>query len=223
MNPNDLGTIAGFLRENDDYALVCHENPDGDSLGAMFALYLALGKLGKRVQAACVDPAPHKYRCIAGVETLITPDEYVPFTNLVFIDCADIRRAKLPEAIMARAQTVLNIDHHSSNNGYGDYALLSSEAAAAGVLVYDLIRAMGVEITPAIAHNLLIAISSDTGHFAHANTDAKALRTASELVELGASISAIACDMFQTKTLDWVLLLGRAIASMELHCGGRWR
>jgi len=221
MNPNEWTALAGFLLEHDDYAIVCHENPDGDALGSLFALMLGLQQLKKRVQAICVDKVPHKYRRIAGAEALLNPAEIKAFTHLICVDCADMARTGLSESMLSSAKTIVNIDHHASNVGYGQWNLISHEAAATGILIYELLCALDVSITEPIAGNLFVAISSDTGHFMHANTNADCLRVASELVSFGAHANRVAQDMYQTTTLGWVMLLGRAIESMELYCEGK--
>jgi bifunctional oligoribonuclease and PAP phosphatase NrnA len=221
MNPNELSALADFLRGHDDYMLVCHENPDGDSLGSLFALKLGLMQLNKCVQTVCVDGLPHKYRMIAGAETLLPIEQLQPFSHLICIDCADLARTGLPDAVLAKVISIVNIDHHASNNGFGQWNLFSAEAAATGVLVYRLLLALGVVVTTEIANDLFVAISSDTGHFMHANTDAECLRVASDLVSYGAQPNRIAREMFQTATLGWVKLLGQAIRSLEIRCGGK--
>ncbi len=221
QNNDDVRIISSFLKANDDYVIVCHENPDGDALGSMFALAIALKRMNKRVQTVCVDEVPHKYMCLAGTEALKKPDELGAFMHLICVDCADIQRAGLRNEVISAAKTVLNIDHHASNNGYGQYQLLSTDTAAAGILVYELLKAMGVSIDSLIAQNLLIAISSDTGHFSHANTDVKSLNVAAELVSHGANANTVAHKIFQVKTCGWVKLLGKAIESLELYCHGK--
>lgn len=221
MNQNDIQAVTEFLSAHDDFAIVCHENPDGDALGSMFALALALKKMGKRVQTICVDPAPHKYRHIEGISALITPEAILSFSHLICVDCADIERAGLSNEVINRALTVVNIDHHASNEGFGQYQLLSTEAAATGILIYRLLADLHTDIDSAMAQNLLIAISSDTGHFSHANTDGQCLSVAAELVSRGAKANVVAHEIFQVKTEGWVRLLGRAIASLELFCDGK--
>jgi phosphoesterase RecJ-like protein len=221
MNQNSLANLSRFLLENDDYAIACHENPDGDALGSLLALLLALRSAGKRVQGVCVDPVPYKYRNLFGKDELRTPEELTPFLHLILVDCADADRAKIPKSALENVRAVANIDHHTSNTGFGDYPLVSSTAAATGVLIYDLIVAMGIPVTTQMATNLFVAISADTGHFSQANTDARSLHVAANLVALGARADKIAQDMFQTRTACWTKLLGHAIASLQMHCDGK--
>ena len=221
MNPNELSALAAFIKEHDDYVIVCHENPDGDSLGSLFALQIGLKQLNKKVQAVCVDAVPTKYRSIAGADMLISPDQMKPFSHLICVDCADLARTGFSDDIISRANSIINIDHHISNQGYGQFNLMSSEVSATGILIYQLLEALGITIDESMASNLFIAISADTGHFTHANTDALCLRIASELVALGAKPNKIARDIFQTSTIGWISLLGRAIQSLEIRCDGR--
>ncbi len=221
MNPNEISAIAQFIKDNDDFAIVCHENPDGDSLGSLFALKLGLDQLQKQVQTACVDPVPHKYRLLAGSEYLVRLNELRPFTHLICVDCADLARTGFSDEQISTVTSIINIDHHMSNSGYGQFNLMSSDISATGILVYQLLKELGVTITQTIAHNLFIAISADTGHFTHANTNDNCLRIASELVGYGANPNLIAREIFQTSTSGWVNLLGKAIASLEFYCNGR--
>ena len=221
MNLNELTAIAQFIGENDDFAIVCHENPDGDSLGSLLALRLGLNQLKKRVQSACIDPVPYKYRLIAGSEMLVTLKDLKPFSHLICVDCADLARTGFTDEMISNVPSIINIDHHKSNEGFGQLNLMSADISATGILVYALLKELGVDITPMIAHNLFIAISADTGHFMHANTNENCLKVASELVGYGANPNLIAREIFQTTTSAWVSLLGKAIASLEFHCEGR--
>ncbi len=220
MNPNELSALARFIKEHDDYVIVCHENPDGDSLGSLFALKIGLNELNKNVQTVCVDAVPIKYRSIAGADTLITPDQMKPFSHLICVDCADLARTGFSDDVISRANSIINIDHHVSNQGYGQFNLMSG-VSATGILIYQLLEALGVSINESIASNLFIALSADTGHFTHSNTDAQTLRIASELVSFGAKPNIIARDIFQTSSIGWVKLLGCAIQSLDIRCNGR--
>ncbi len=214
-----LSFIAAYLQARDDYTIICHVSPDGDTLGSGLALYGALRKLNKRVQIVCEDALPRIYAFLPFSKDLQKPQN-VPLTrNAISVDCAARDRLGSAQALFAHARHTLNIDHHATNAAYGDDNCVW-DTAATGEIVFNLLEMMGL-IDPAIATCLYTAIMTDTGNFAYANTSPETLHAAAELLEDGADNAYINRCVYRTAPIGKIRLLGCALAGMELFSNGR--
>jgi phosphoesterase RecJ-like protein len=198
-----------------------HIRPDGDAVGAMLGLALALEAQGRRVARLCAHPVPDYYAFLPGAALVApAPPEWRAALGLV-VDCDGLSRLGPLEPAFAALPHLVDIDHHAGRNAFGEAQLIDPEAASTSELVYELLRAMGAAITPDIATCLYAGILDDTGQFAHPNTTARVLRVAAALVERGADPAAIARKLYLERTAASVRLLGRALAGATLHHGGR--
>lgn len=202
--------------------LLGHVNPDGDQLGSLLGLGLALGHAGWPVTMAGPHPVPEPLRFLPG-STLFrhwaTPKG--PFDLVIVCDCPDPKRTGgLLERARGPATAVVNIDHHPDNARYGTVNWVDVGASATGEMVYDLIETVGLKITPEIATNLFAAIHTDTGSFRYANTSVKALRTAAELVARGADPAWVARQLYETRRPESLVLLGGLLQQIEVSPDG---
>src|ERR1043166_3592660 len=218
----DLNAIADALRQHDRFLVVTHENPDGDALGSLLAVTLALRQLGKAglMYLAGQPPLPSEYAFMPLEELLREPPPDAAERVLLAVDCAKEDRIG-DEAARSRATLVLNIDHHHDNTRFGDLNLIVSDASSTGEVLRDVFAALGVELTPELAEPLYIALVTDTGRFQYANTTPKALRLAAELVEAGADIHAVFQQVYESVEFAKLKLLARALARAEVLEGGR--
>ena len=130
---------------------------------------------------------------------------------LVAVDCAKADRIGPDPAPVDRAKLVVNIDHHHDNTRFGDVNLVVADASSTGEVLRDVIRELGVELTPEIAEPLYIALVTDTGRFQYSNTTPKSLRLAAELVEAGADIHAVFQQVYESVEFAKLKLLARAL------------
>ncbi|MDO5111101.1 MAG: bifunctional oligoribonuclease/PAP phosphatase NrnA [Clostridia bacterium] len=214
-----LSFIASYLQERDDYTIICHVSPDGDTLGSGLALYGALQKLKKSVQIVCEDALPKVYAFLPFSGALKKPAEAAQTRNVISVDCAARDRLGTAETLFANARHTLNIDHHVTNAEYADDNCVW-DTAAAGEIFFDLLEMMGL-IDPDIATCLYTAIMTDTGNFAYSNTSPETLHAAAELIEDGADNAYINRCVYRTMPFSKVRLLGYALAHIELYCNGR--
>lgn len=204
-----LDETAAFLKERDDFLILCHQSPDGDTMGSAFALYFALLQLGKRAQIACADGFPERFR-------LCPLPEFAGFEpqTVVAVDVADSKL--LGAAMISYADRVaLCIDHHPTNTHYAKRLLLSERAAATCEIVYHLLGVLGTDITPLIASFLYMGISTDTGCFKFSNTTAETHLAAAELMKLGADYLSINVRFFDTKSKGRLLVERQALESIR--------
>ena len=207
---------AELLRAQDDILILCHANPDGDTLGSGYALCRALLAMGKRAAVLCEDPIPRSFAFVAAD---------VPKTDFEpqFIVAVDIATVKLMGDCVGErfgARVDLCIDHHYTNSMYARRVLLDDTAAAASETVFHLLLAMQADITPAIADCLYLGVSTDTGCFRYSNVTSRTLRTAADLMDLGADCARINREIFETKSRAFAALERMAMNTVEMHYGG---
>lgn len=204
------------LVKADDILLLCHKNPDGDTIGSAGALYWALKTLGKQAAVLCADgiPAQYGYMEIPAYTGQFTP------RYIVAVDVASIQL--FGDAIRDYTQRVdLCIDHHPSNAGYALETLLDAEAAATAELLYRLIPSMGVQLTPRIADCLYTGLSTDTGCFRFSNTTAKTHQVAAGLIGAGARVEELNTILFESKSRERMEIERIALNQLEYHFDGR--
>src|SRR5512142_650776 len=218
----DLKAIADALERHDRFLVVTHENPDGDALGSLLAITLALRQLGKdAVMYLPGDtPLPREYAFMPLEDLTRTPPADAAERVLLAVDCAKEDRIG-DEALLALSPLVLNIDHHHDNTRFGDVNLIVADASSTGEVLRDLFAELGVELTSELAEPLYIALVTDTGRFQYANTTPKSLRLAAELVEAGADIHAVFQRVYESVEFAKLKLLARALERAEVLEGGR--
>jgi len=217
----DKEELIACLRQAPSVALVSHVSPDGDCIGTMLAVGLALEKLGKEAIFFNPDPVPRNLRFLPGAERVKASLQGLRAPVLLFVDCTDIERTGIDKELIPADTLILNLDHHVSNRAFGRWNWVEPGASATGELAYFLIRELPVKMDQDIATNLYTAIVTDTGSFQYSNTTAQTHRLAAELLDAGIDLAHIHHTVFDQKPLAWVRLLQRALASLELDAGGQ--
>lgn len=216
MNKIGVKECAALLKEFDNYLILSHRNPDGDTLGSAFALKRALAQMGKCSMVRCVDEIHPKFSYLW--EELDNAD--IEFDKIIAVDVADNKLLGEDFQKLYGDRVWLCIDHHMSNREYAQNLLLEDRAAAA-VVIYEVICELGVEITPEIANCIYTGLATDTGCFMFSNTTPTVHRIAAEMMEKGADYTLINRLMFETKTLSYLKLEQMAVASIESHFKGK--
>jgi len=206
--------VLRAIRAGERFAVVTHENLDGDALGsliAMQALLRALGKDAVIVIAAEEFPLPPEYSFFA-LDGLCTqaPDDLEARTT-IFLDCGNLDRN--PLAAMREAEPLINIDHHHDNTRFGTINHVVEEASCTAEIVWDLIGALGVEISATTAEALYVGLVTDTGRFSYESTTPRAHMMAAELIGAGVDVGRLYRQIYEDTPLAKLELLGRALAS----------
>lgn len=209
--------VARVLRGHDHFAVIGHVDPDLDSIGSVLALTGALRALGKRCTPISPDPDPPQWRFLPGHEDLVygSADGLKPDVAVVVDTEVSPQRLGKAWPVVEQSRLRVNIDHHDTNDVDVDVRLVEPQAAATGELVYHVVRALGVDLTAAIAEPLYAAILTDTGGFRFSNTRAQTFRIAAQLVDKGVSPHEVAIRVFDTRPLGFMHLLGRALSGMQ--------
>lgn len=199
--------------------ITSHIRPDGDGLGSGLALYWMLQSLGKDASVILRDRVPPAYSVLPGSElVLVQPDVEDLYDAAFVIECSDVERPGLPGL---KNQVVVNIDHHSTTVPFGDVNWIDSTAAAVGEMIYNLCKALGVEVTKEIAECIYTALLTDTGSFHFSNTTERTLKIASELVRRGVEPARISQALFYSYPFSRIKLLGLVLSTIERDESGR--
>ncbi len=211
-----LAQACALLRAHDDILILGHRSPDGDAYGSAFGLLWALEDLGKRARVETSDGYDPLYRFMFGD---YAPAAFEP-KLVVTVDVAD------PDLLGTlrpawESRVGLCVDHHRVNTVSAPHKLLDPDAPAASLLVYRIVKALGVPLTRRIADSLFTGLTTDTGCFRYESVTAEAHRAAAALIEAGARAALINKVMFDSKTKARLAIDRIAIETMEFHFGDR--
>lgn len=201
--------------------LACHVNPDGDALGSMLALGIALRAAGKQVVASWgSEPfaVPVSYRTLPGQELLV-PASQVPARPdlMVTFDTGSTDRLGSLADRVPRAREVVVLDHHTTNTRFGTINVVDPTAAATAVVVVELLDRMGLELTPEVAAPLYTGLVTDTGSFKYAATTPAVHHLAARLLATGIAHDEISRHIWDTEPFAYVQLLGAACSRAVLE------
>jgi len=214
---------ARLIQNAERILFASHINPDGDTLGSACALAHLAEQAGKTVQLFCQDSVPEQYSFLVGSAGYSSKvNELTPADLLVVLDCSEPwRLGEEAEQLLKVAPRALNIDHHAGGTPLGEVNLLDTTAAAAGVLVHELLAELGWQVDLPVAEALYTAIDTDTGSFRYPNTDARSLRVVADLIESGLRPNKVAERLYESNRPQKYRLLGKALDTLELlHDGG---
>jgi len=214
--------IGRAFREHQGFAILSHVRPDGDALGSQLALALSLKQLGKDVRVWNEDGMLEKYSFLARAQLLTKPPSGPEDVDVaIALDTAIQNRLGTAFQAIRTAKIWINIDHHPSNPGYGDLVYVDPAAPATGQILFELIKSERLPFDRAIAENLYVAISTDTGSFQYPNTTARTFEIAAELVRAGVDVGRINQQVYENYPRRRVELLRELLRTMRFEGGGR--
>jgi len=220
--PEELAAMASELRAAQRFIITTHEGPDGDALGSMLALNDVLTQLGKNsvmFLAAKEFPLPVEYRFLPLEDVFHEPPADVADRVVIFADCGNIDRMPV-EWAREGSTHILNIDHHHDNTRFGSVNLVDTAASSTAAIMFELVKALGAELSPRIATALYVGIVTDTGRFMYQNTDARTHRIAAELIEAGVDVNDVYRRLYERVPVEKLYLMSRALAKVEQHADG---
>ena len=199
---------------------VTHKDADGDTLGSALGLAQALEPQGKRMPVVSSRPVPGAWWFLPGIER-VNRDPLPEGVPLFVFDSTDAERTGEHLDAVREASVVVNVDHHVTNARFGTLNLVVTDAASAGELVYDLLKAWQLPVPPAAASCLYASILSDTGGFRHGNTSERALRAAAELVAQGADPALMARGLFKSRPSSTLRMQARILQQTHFEYDDR--
>jgi phosphoesterase RecJ-like protein len=201
LKPRTLQQATRLLRQAERPLLISHPRPDGDTIGSTLALRMALMELGQRPIVACVHPIPQNLAYLPGGEAYVQDvPEDSDIDLVVAVDMSDLSRTGgiYKDAWRGRIP-LLVIDHHATNQAFGDVNVVDTQAAATAIPLTDLIEALGVSVQGDLATSLLMAVLTDTRGLRTESTTPEVLEFVARLIEAGADYGRV-----MQRTLDAV-------------------
>ena len=207
---------ARFLLEGDDYCLLTHRRPDGDTIGSAAALCLGLRSLGKKCVILANTEVTPRFKWLHEGLTAKAPTQG---QTLVTVDVAS--PGMLPEAFRQYQDRVqLRIDHHGAATSFTPLELVDPDSASCAELVWDVLEAMGVQMDAPLAEAVYVGTSTDTGCFRFSNTTDHTFATAAKCAAAGARIYELNQELFETNSLGRLRIQGWIVEHMKLFGGG---
>lgn len=215
-NKGNLEAVVNCLQRENRITIIGHSIPDGDCVGACLGMGLALEKMGKKVNLVLTDPIPTIYSYLKGQHLLTSTDNLSEGEALLYVDCAGQERTgALPPAFVAGAKVIINIDHHVSNPGFGDYCWVQTEAASACEICLLVLDALGMVPSKEIANAFYTGIIMDTGSFLYSSVTPQTMRAAARLLEYGADKDLIRQALFETKSWTEMQVLQLTLQNLQ--------
>ena len=222
MSAAKFEQIGQVVRDNRKFAVLSHVRPDGDALGSQLALGLSLKKLGKDVRIWNEEGMLEKYGFLPNANLLSKPPAEAEDVDVVVaLDTAIQNRLGTTVAAIKSAKIWINIDHHPSNPGYGDIVHIDPHSPATGQILFELMTSQKLPIDPAIAENLYVAISTDTGSFQYPHTTARTFEIAAELVRAGVDVGRVSQLTYENYPRRRVELLRDLLGTMRFDANDR--
>ncbi|MGH2455512.1 MAG: DHH family phosphoesterase [Candidatus Limnocylindria bacterium] len=215
--------VVEVLRDARRVTAICHENPDGDTLGAAIAVAIAAERLGKAAEVVSADVPPPFLAFVPRIAGVRRAPALEPDVAVV-VDAGDLARTgavATDHADWLAAARIVNIDHHVSNPRFGAANWVDPAAAATCEMIALLLPELGVELDAELATVLMAGIVQDTHTFAHPNATPRTLRVAATLLEAGAPLSRINRAVYADKPFSTLALWGRMLAGIAQRCEGR--
>jgi len=215
----DLQRIVDAIRSRQRFVLSSHSRPDGDSIGSQLAMGYALREMGKTFDVVNADPAPGPLMQFPGVPDIrIAPAVEGDFDAAIIMECGDLGRTGVKGLDRF---LVINIDHHPGNTAYGSLNWFDASAAACGEMVFELVRALGVPLTPDIATHIYLAILTDTGSFHYSNISPRTFDICRKCLEAGVDPLAVARNVYDSNNMGRLKLFGAVLSAMQIDATGR--
>lgn len=213
--------VIEAIKKHKRFLITAHVNLEGDSIGSQLAMKELLKSLGKTVFILDSDPVPEHYKFLPKAEEISNKiDKAKPFDVAIVLDCPTSQRTGEVSRIITKDKLVVNIDHHISNEKFGDINWVDPNASSAGEMVYRLFKEMEVTLTRETALSLYIAILTDTGSFNYNNTSSVTHEIAGELLGYGLEPASVSERVYERKTAADIKLLGLVLSSLRLNDSG---
>jgi bifunctional oligoribonuclease and PAP phosphatase NrnA len=217
-----LVEIGNLIKNTDNFAIVSHTSPDGDSVGSMLGLFNALKEMGKSAEMFVDDTLPQKYSYLPGYDE-IKDINYAKgsYSCLIVLDCGDVDRLGGCRDLISKSDITINIDHHISNSLFGGLNVVDSNASSVGEMLYRLLKINGLEVSQNTSMCFYTSMLTDTGAFKYSNTTSETLSIAGDLINTGIDFSEIYNKVFDVKTINQVKLMSKVTATLETYLNDR--
>lgn len=219
-----LKKVAACVKKNKNFLITSHANLEGDALGSELAFYNLLKKLGKTATIINEDSLPYGYDFLPYRDKVIKYKDNlkeIKFDCFVVLDCSDLGRTGEVYRLNTGKKTVLNIDHHISNQNFGDVNWVDPAASSCSEMVYKIYKSMFIPLDRDAAIALYTGILTDTGSFRYSNTTSFTHRAVSELLKFNLNIPQIYKSIHENIPFEDMQLLGKILPGMRREAKGK--
>lgn len=217
-----IKSVIDALNKYDNFLITSHVDPEPDALGSELSMYELLKKLGKKSEIINSEPVPEQYGFMQGIETINYDwDKDKKFDAAIVVDCPTLDRTGNVKKLLKGIKFIINIDHHISNEKFGDVNLVNPDASSAAEIVYGLFKEMSVDISQKVASYIYVAILTDTGSFTYSNTSSFTHEIVSDLIRQGISPHTISNHIYESKKYEDLKLLGKVLSTLKITRKGR--
>lgn len=216
---NHIEDILINIQKNASFLITAHENPDGDAIGSMGAMYYILKKLEKRVELFNKSVIPERFHYLEFVQKIKSLVEKKEYDTIIVLDSGELSRTGL-DVDQLNYSFIINIDHHQTNNCFGDINWVDPKMSSVGEMVSYIAKDFGIPLKGEIAECIYTAIVSDTGSFTFSNTRPDTLRVVIEILENGFDLDDFNRKYQRYWTLNKVHLHGLSMQNAKLYLDG---
>ncbi|MCX6639078.1 MAG: bifunctional oligoribonuclease/PAP phosphatase NrnA [bacterium] len=215
--------FAALLGNRQNVLITTHISPDGDAVASCLGAYGLLRSLNSNPTCCFSDLPPDRYDFLPDFDKIISTDHRSAesFKTALILDCGKLPRIGKVERLLGQDPIIVNLDHHEDNEWFGRLNLIFPEAASTSEILFEVAKALKIQISEPVATCLYTGHFSDTGGFRYSNTDSRSLAVAAELAACGANAHQIATSIYSNNSPANLKMIGEAIASLELHAGGQ--
>jgi len=218
---NNFDEITKVLQKNNNILITSHVNLDGDGIGSELAFYFILKKLNKNPIILNQDRLPKIYDFLPGSDKVhYLGDNCIDTKSIdvgIVLDCSNVKRIGKTYEVFKNIKTIINIDHHKSNENYGNLNYINSSASSVGEIIYEYINFIDLDLLDEkISTCLFAAIITDTGSFRYSNVSSKTFKVVSDLTSKGIKPYLIANNIYNRNTYSGLKLLGEALSTLEV-------
>lgn len=217
-----MKAVIDAIKNHKKFLITAHINLEGDSLGSQLAMKELLLGMGKTAFILDSDSVPEHYKFLPKTEEVSNNIDQVPdFDAVIVLDCPTLNRVgKVKDIIKKSGKFVINIDHHISNEKFGNINWVEANASSAGEMVYLLFKEAGAKLTKEVALSLYIAILTDTGSFNYDNTSSVTHEIAGELLGYGLDPAVVSESVYERRSIEDLKLLGLVLATIKINKKG---
>ena len=212
-----LKKVLNVIKKNKKFIISAHVNLEGDALGSELALARLLRQKGKKVVVVVnADRPPEIYNFLPGINSIINAKQKVEdYDVFIALDCCDERRLGKASKFIKKDKIVVNIDHHKSNNNFGDVNWVEANASSASEMVYQIFKKINSKIDKGSALLLYVGIMTDTGSFRYSNTNEGTHRIAAELLRKNLSVNKIYQKIYEVNPLEDMKILTNLLSEFK--------
>ena len=219
-----LKKAADCVKKHKNFLITTHTNSEGDALGSELAFYRLLKAIGKKAVIVNDDNAPYEYNFLPGIDKIKKFKEAlkgIKFDCFVTLDCSSLTRCGQVHKLNHDSKTILNIDHHISNERFGDINWVDAHASSCSEMVYKIYKKLRIPLDKDIATSLYTGILTDTGSFHYPNTSGLTHKIVAQLLKYNLDIARIYKNAYENIPFSNMQLLTKILPAVKRQCKGR--